>query len=90
MKRALGILAVLTIACTFAVPAFACPVCYGGASGSMIDGAKLSVLFLGSLVYLLIGAGVGVVFLLRRRVKKNLDPRHGLRSVPRQGEPDLT
>jgi hypothetical protein len=90
MKRALGILAVVGIACAFAAPAAACPVCYGEAGGSMIDGAKLSVLFLGSLVYLLIGGGIGVVFLIRRRVKKNLDPRRGLHSVHRQGEPDLT
>ena len=80
----------VAIVCSWAAPAFACPVCYGEAGGSMIDGAKLSVLFLGSLVYLLIGAGVGVVFLLRRRVKKDLDPRRGLHAVPRQGEPDLT
>jgi hypothetical protein len=74
--------AILTLAVLLAADAFACPVCYGGASGSMIDGAKLSVIFLGALVYLMIGGGIGMVLLLRRRVRKNLDPRRGLHAVP--------
>lgn len=65
-----------------AVPAAACPVCYGEAGGDVIDGAKLSILFLGGLVYMVIGGGVGVVLALRRRVRKNLDRRHGLHLVP--------
>lgn len=91
--RRVGRWAVVLVTAGFllgAPDAFACPVCYGEASGSMIDGAKLSVLFLGSLVYLVIGGGIGVVFLLRRRVRKNLDPHRGLHAVPGRGEPDLT
>lgn len=64
-----------------AAEAAACPVCYGEASGDMIDGAKLSVLFLGGLVYLVIGGAAGVVLALRRRVRKNLDARRGLHLV---------
>lgn len=60
----------------------ACPVCYGEASGDMIDGAKLSILFLGGLVYLVIGGGAGAFFALRRRVRKNLDARRGLHLMP--------
>lgn len=71
-----------TAAFLFGAPAFACPVCYGEASGSMIDGAKLSVAFLGGLVYLVISGGVGAVLVLRRHVRKNMDPRRGLHSVP--------
>lgn len=82
MSRRLQAIAALLVGWLAAAPAFACPVCYGEAGGSMIDGAKLSVAFLGGLVYLLIGGGVGVVLLVRRQVRKNLDPRRGLHSVP--------
>ena len=61
--------------------ALACAVCYGQAEGDVISGAKLSILFLGALVYVVIGGGVGVLFALRRRVRRNLDPHHGLRLV---------
>lgn len=77
-----AVVMVATVVLLVAPDAFACPVCYGEASGSIIDGAKLSVIFLGVLVYLLIGGGLGVFFLLRRRVRKNLDPRRGLYPVP--------
>lgn len=50
--------------------AWACPVCYGAADNAMIDGAKASVLFMGALVYCLLGAVVAVIFALRRRVRK--------------------
>ena len=77
----------LTAACSLLVGAEAlgCPVCYGEAAGSVIDGTKWSVAFLGGLVYMLfLGAG-GVVFALRRRVARSQDPRHGLRLVARGG-----
>lgn len=61
--------------------AVACAVCYGQAQGDVISGAKLSIVFLGALVYAVIGGGVGVLFALRRRVRRNLDPHHGLRLV---------
>jgi heme/copper-type cytochrome/quinol oxidase subunit 2 len=71
-------------------PAWACPVCYGSADNAMIDGAKASVLFMGVLVYCLLGAVVAVVFALRRRAKKlaALQPDHhrGLKLVqPTEG-----
>lgn len=82
MSKRIQTIAVLIVGWLAAAPAFACPVCYGEASGSMIDGAKLSVAFLGGLVYLVIGGGVGAVLVLRRHVRKNMDPRRGLHSVP--------
>ena len=86
--RRLGpwMVAMVAIVCSWTAPAFACPVCYGGASGSMIDGAKLSVIFLGALVYLVIGGGVAMFVVLRRRAIKNQDPRRGLHAVPRSNE----
>ncbi len=85
--RVANILAIATaMFFAFAPDAFACPVCYGGASGSMIDGAKLSVIFLGALVYLVIGGGVAMFVVLRRRAIKNQDPRRGLHTVPRSNE----
>ncbi|MFP3941607.1 MAG: hypothetical protein ACLF0P_15015, partial [Thermoanaerobaculia bacterium] len=77
-----GLVVALALTVLLAAPAHACPVCYGEADNSVIDGAKLSVLFLGALVYVVIGGGVGVVFALRRRVRKNLDSRKGLHLVP--------
>lgn len=65
-----------------AAPAFACPVCYGQAEGSVIDGAKLSVIFLGALVYVLIGGGIALAVVVHRRAVKNLDARKGLRLLP--------
>ena len=73
---------VVVLTLVLAAPAYACPVCYGAADNSVIDGAKLSVLFLGALVYVVIGGGVGLVLALRRRVRKNLDSRRGLTLVP--------
>lgn len=81
-STAAAMVGVVVLALILAAPAHACPVCYGEADNSVIDGAKLSVLFLGALVYLVIGGGVGVVFALRRRVRKNLDSRRGLHLVP--------
>jgi hypothetical protein len=68
-----------------AAEAAACPVCYGEAGGDVIDGAKLSILFLGGLVYMVIGGAAGVVLALRRRVRKNLDARNGLHLVSPPG-----
>ena len=45
----------------------ACAVCYGAADDRMIDGTRLSVLFLLGLTYLLLGGGVGMFLLARRR-----------------------
>lgn len=54
-------------ALALAAEASACPVCYGGAEGDVIEGAKLSVLFMGALVYAVMGGGVAMVVVARRR-----------------------
>jgi hypothetical protein len=61
--------------------ALACAVCYGQAQGDVISGAKLSIAFLGALVYVVIGGGVAMLAALRRRVRRNLDPQRGLRLI---------
>lgn len=78
-------LAGLALAALWALPALACPVCYGEAEGGVIDGAKLSIAFLGGLVYLVLFGGVGMVVLVRRRALQANDPRHGLHLVPVTG-----
>ncbi len=77
-------LAAFALAAILTAPgaAWACPVCYGAADNAMIDGAKASVLFMGALVYCLLGVVVAVVFALRRRVRKLADAGSG-------GHPDL-
>lgn len=85
MTKIVRTLATLAAGWLLAAPAFACPVCYGEAEGAVIDGAKLSVLFLGALVYLLIGGGVALAVVAHRRAVKNLDPRRGMRLSPPQG-----
>lgn len=76
-----GPLAALALAAAWAAPAFACPVCYGDASDPVLDGTKISIAFLGSLVYLLLFGGVGMAVMVRRRALKTMDPRHGLRLI---------
>lgn len=80
-----AVVAALALAAFVALPALACPVCYGEAEGGMIDGTKLSVAFLGGLVYLVLFGGVGMVVLVRRRALRANDPRHGLHLVPGAG-----
>jgi hypothetical protein len=70
-----GLAVALVLAAAWAMPAGACPVCYGEASGSLIDGTKLSVAFLGALVYLVLFGGVGMVFMARRRALGKGDPQ---------------
>ena len=79
-------LAAAALAAAWAAPALACPVCYGEASGGVIDGTKLSVAFLGGLVYLLLFGGVGMAVLVRRRAVRLSDPHHGLRLVTEGAE----
>ena len=71
----------LALAALWALPALACPVCYGEAEGSVIDGTRMSVAFLGGLVYLVLFGGVGMVVLVRRRALRANDPHHGLHLV---------
>jgi hypothetical protein len=68
--------AAATVATAAALPAVAraCTVCYGAADDAMIDGTRLSVVFLLGLTYLLLGGGVGM-FLLSRRHHRNAAAR---------------
>lgn len=79
--RRAPVAAAVAVAAGWAAPALACPVCYGEASGGVIDGTKLSVAFLGGLVYLLLFGGVGMAVMVRRRALRTMDPRHGLRLI---------
>lgn len=86
-RRTAAALAVASTILLLVLPAevAACPVCYGEAEGNVIDGAKLSVVFLGALVYAVIGGGIGLVLLVRRRARTTTelraDPRRGLELI---------
>jgi len=75
-RAAWMLLALITLALLVAGagPAAACPVCYGNAEGQMIDGAKASVAFMGFLVYALMGGGVAMVVVVRRRALRQGEP----------------
>lgn len=81
-----GVVAALALAAGWAAPALACPVCYGEASGGVMDGAKMSVAFLGGLVYLLLFGGAGMAVMVRRRALRAMDPRQGLRLIDGMAE----
>jgi hypothetical protein len=51
------------------VPAqvLACSVCWGAAQDPVVHGTKLSIVFLLGLTYLLLGGGVGMVLIVRRK-----------------------
>jgi hypothetical protein len=51
----------------------ACPVCFGGAEGSLIDGAKLGVLALVAVTLVVQGSFVAFFIYLRRRAKRMAD-----------------
>jgi len=55
----------------------ACSVCWGAAQDPVVHGTKLSIVFLLALTYLLLGGGVGMVFLVRRKHRKTLPPGSG-------------
>jgi hypothetical protein len=84
VSRSWCLAAGLAAALAVAGEAAGCPVCYGEASGSVIDGTRLSIAFLGSLVYLVLAGGVGMVFVVRRRARRLGDPRHGLKLIKNQ------
>jgi hypothetical protein len=48
--------------------AAACSVCYGAAEGDMIDGARTAIVFMLVLTYVLLGGGLGMVWIARRRI----------------------
>ena len=45
----------------------ACSVCWGAVQDPVVEGTKLSIVFLLGLTYLLLGGGVGLVFVVRRK-----------------------
>jgi len=47
----------------------ACAVCFGDSDSDIARGARLSVLFLLALIYLVIGGGVAAFFYARSRAK---------------------
>ena len=71
MTRVLAIAAVIVIGSSSSV--FACPVCFGAAETSMIDGAKLGILMLLTVTLAVQGAFVGFFLYLRKRAKRIAD-----------------
>jgi len=73
--RRLKVWAVATaISLLWAAESFACPVCYGKTDAPVVKGAEMSIIFLGTLTYLLIGGGVAAFVVLRRRaMRENAD-----------------
>lgn len=51
----------------------ACPVCFGAEETSMIDGAKLGVLVMLAVLFVVQGGFVGFFLYLRRRAKRIAD-----------------
>lgn len=64
-----------------ALDAAACPVCFGETDEGITQGIRWSVVFMGALVYLLIGGGLVMFLALRRRARQLQDPHRGLRLV---------
>ena len=51
----------------------ACPVCFGAEETSMIDGARLGVLVMLAILFVVQGGFVGFFFYLRKRAKRIAD-----------------
>jgi hypothetical protein len=70
----LGVARVLTTAAAVLIggssSVFACPVCFGAEETSMIDGARLGVLVMLSVLFAVQGAFVGFFLYLRKRAKR--------------------
>ena len=66
-------LATLALVMTASASVLACPVCFGGAEGSLIDGAKLGVLALVAVTLTVQGAFVAFFLYLRKRAKHAAD-----------------
>jgi hypothetical protein len=52
---------------------FACPVCFGAEETAMIDGAKLGVLVMLAVLFVVQGGFVGFFLYLRKRAKRIAD-----------------
>jgi hypothetical protein len=73
----LGMTRVLTTAAAIVIggssSVFACPVCFGAAETSIIDGTKLGILVLLAITLAVQGAFVGFFLYLRKRAKRIAD-----------------
>lgn len=87
IKKAAVAAAALAIGLLTVAPVWACPVCFGETDDPVVDGVRWSMVFLGSLVYLLIGGGFAMVLVLRRRARRLQDPRRGLYLVDPESSP---
>jgi hypothetical protein len=67
------------------IDVLACSVCWGAAQDPVVHGTKLSIVFLLVLVYLLLGGGVGMVFMARRRARKLQLQLHSEMEPAREG-----
>lgn len=74
-------LVVAVLATVPALDAGACPVCFGESDEAITAGVRWSVVFMGALVYLLIGGGLAMFLALRRRARRLQDPHRGLRLI---------
>ena len=63
---ALAVTAMLAVA----VPALACPVCFGESDSPIVEGAERSILFMIGVTYTVIGSGVAAFVVLRRRSRQ--------------------
>ena len=72
-----GLTRVLTMAAAFVIgsssSAFACPVCFGAAETSMVDGTRLGILVLLVITLAVQGGFAGFFLYLRRRAKRIAD-----------------
>jgi hypothetical protein len=50
----------------------ACSVCWGAAQDPVVHGTKLSIVFLLGLTYVLLGGGVGMMLLVRRKALRTV------------------
>jgi hypothetical protein len=68
VERAVATAAIVTIGGNTSV--LACPVCFGAAEGALIDGAKLGVLVLLAITFVVQGGFLGFFLYLRKRAKR--------------------
>lgn len=86
LLRPFLVLAVAALALAWGPLAAACPVCFGEAEAPVIDGVRWAIVFMAVLVYGLIGGGIALFLVLRRRSAAAADPRRGLPLVSPAGE----
>ena len=67
------------------IDVLACSVCWGNAQDPVVHGTKLSIVFLLVLTYLLLGGGVGMMVMVRRRAKKLMQAELQPQTESREG-----